>query len=240
MWDNTPGPRDCPAGFHGIFHHDPSNPGLAAAYNFALQIAMERGAQWLMLLDQDTDVTLDFLQEATAVAATSSAEVLVPRLTLQGRTLSPFQPVLQGPAHPLPDAVEGLQFQPLQAFNSGAVFAVDYLVRTGGFDAEFPLDYLDHASFARLHRYGGRMYLLQARLEHNLSSQAQGKLSDGALLREKCTLAAERRWMRTYGSTAERRAYPLRLMRRAASVLLHKRDLRTSALILRTLFGGNR
>ena len=237
VWDNTPGERASPSNFAGHYVHDGSNPGLAAAYNAALAHATERGAPWLLLLDQDTVVTEQFLAEALSLSQTSRAGVLVPRLTWQGRTLSPFRPIIVGPPVPLEDSVLGEWHEPLQAFNSGAVFSVQQLQQAGGFDSDFPIDYLDHATFTRLQSRGGRIHVLHARLEHALASQAPGPLSDGALRRERDILAGEQRYFRKYGTTEEKRLFKIRLLRRAASVLFHKHDLRNATMILKTVLG---
>jgi GT2 family glycosyltransferase len=237
VWDNTPGRQVAPKSFAGSYIQAGDNPGLAVAYNAALSHAAARGAPWLMLLDQDTVVTEQFLMEALALARTSRAGVLVPRLTWHGRTLSPFRPIMVGPPLPLEDTVLGECHEPLQAFNSGAVFSVEQLQQAGGFDTDFPIDYLDHATFKRLQARGGLIHVLHSRLEHALASQAPGPLSDGALCRERDILNGERRYFRKYGTTEEQRLFKLRLLRRAASVLFHKHDLRNARMILRTLLG---
>lgn len=49
----------------------------------------------------------------------------------------------------------------LRAFNSGAVVRVSAIREMGGFATEFPLDYLDQATFAELQERGGRVFLLR-------------------------------------------------------------------------------
>lgn len=240
VWDNTPGERTAPADGVAHFWHDPSNPGLAAAYNNALQYARERGAAWLVTLDQDTHITPEYLEELLAATQHTAAAAVLPRLMWNGRLLSPFRPRTQGPALPLEGSLTGETRKYLQAFNSGAAFSVLALTQVGGFDRNFPLDYLDHSTFARLHRNGASLYLLRATLEHALSSQTPGPLHPSALERERSVLAAERRFVRMHGTPAEQRMYPVRMLRRVASVLVHRRDLRLATLIMRTLAGANR
>ena len=240
VWDNTPGVRERPAGFAGTYWHTPSNPGLAAAYNRALDHARERGAQWVITLDQDTHITTDYLQEMLHVTRHTSAAAVLPRLVWRGRMLSPFRPRTQGPALPLEESLTGDTSEYLQAFNSGAALSVAFLSRAGGFDLGFPLDYLDHATFARVHREGGSIHVLRAHLEHELSSQTPGRLTSAAMQRERSVLASERRFVRAYGTPDEQRMYPVRILRRAASVLVHRRDPALALLIVRTLLGANR
>ncbi len=59
LYDNSPQPQShaTSAGFPTCYIHDPSNGGLAAAYNFALARAESEEREWLLLLDQDTTLT---------------------------------------------------------------------------------------------------------------------------------------------------------------------------------------
>jgi GT2 family glycosyltransferase len=236
IWDNTPGERKAPQEFVVEYHHDPSNPGLATAYNAALQLAQERGCTWLMLLDQDTTVTAGYLHEVLAVARATHANALVPRLVHGGIVVSPFYPAMQGPVKPISASLCGLATEPLQAFNSGSVVRVSAMMSLGGFDTAFPLDYLDHATFAALLHAGGSVYVLGSELPHDLSTHTDGPLDDNALNRQMDILAAEHRFVAKYGTRQQRRMMPLRVLRYALSVLVHKHDVRHALLIFKMAF----
>ncbi len=234
LWDNSPNPEPAPpTSCQVVFHADPTNPGLAAAYNAALAAAAERGIPWLLLLDQDTEVTPAFLDEVCAATERATPDVVgfVPLLRHRGTVVSPFTPRLAGPNATLTPG------KSLQAFNSGAVLRVATLTAMGGFDPRFPLDYLDHATFAALQRKG-RVQVLQASLKHALSTDTGQALSAKERARQQHILAAERRFYRLHGSTAERLLHPIRLLRRAASVVAHKRDFASARQILRSALPG--
>ncbi len=240
LWDNSPGNRHPPPHLAGQYHHDPSNPGLAAAYNAALRQADELGCQWLLLLDQDTTVTAFYLHEALSVAGATRADALVPRLAHGTTVVSPFYQAAQGPVRPIANTLRGIAKQPLQAFNSGAVLRVSAMESLGGFDTAFPLDYLDHATFAALQHAGGSIHVLGAELRHELSTNTQAALDDNALCRQVDILAAERRFIATYGTLQQRLMMPVRMLRYALSVLVHKHDVRHALLILKTAVAGTR
>ena len=250
VWDNSPatGHNEAPAEHSEAvapyqYRHDPTNPGLNAAYTAALHLAAERGCEWLMLLDQDTTVTAAYLREVLTTSADlasgrNNVAALVPRLVQDGTVVSPFHPSAQGPVQPIDPNLFGMATKPLQAFNSGAVLRVQALQSIGGFDEAFPLEYLDHATFAALQRAAGTVYVLCASLQHDLSTQTTGPLSEAALARQRSILAAEHRFVARYGTAAQRRMLPVRTLRHALSVLWHKHDLRHAMLILRTAFAG--
>ena len=61
VYDNSPERHDLNldsnANLSITYKHDERNPGIAAAYNYALQEANKNGSEWLLLLDHDTQIT---------------------------------------------------------------------------------------------------------------------------------------------------------------------------------------
>ena len=94
VYDNSPEAHDIEAvSFRCSYIHDPSNPGLARPYNVALARAEQAGASWLMLLDQDTGVTAEYLNEVVQTVAgaelSNKIVAIVPKLVQGDRVLSP-------------------------------------------------------------------------------------------------------------------------------------------------------
>src|SRR6202041_405724 len=65
LFDNSPQSQPRPAGYTGSHIPNPANPGLAVCYNLALQSAQRQAIPWLLLLDQDTTLTRDYLAEVS-------------------------------------------------------------------------------------------------------------------------------------------------------------------------------
>ena len=62
IWDNTPQAQSV----SGLpipveYRHSRENAGGAGAYNYAMELAEQRGLSWLLLLDQDTTLSPGFL-----------------------------------------------------------------------------------------------------------------------------------------------------------------------------------
>jgi len=93
----------------------------------------------------------------------------------------------------------------------------------GGFPAEFPLDYLDHATFAELQAQGGRVYVLQSVLEHELSSNTE-RPSAAAARRQHMVLHAEQRFYARYGTPKQRWLRRVRLLKAVAGRLLRRKE----------------
>jgi GT2 family glycosyltransferase len=202
------------------YHHEPTNPGLAAAYNRALQVAKDRQAEWLLLLDQDTTLDRCFLLEllATVESETSGlACALVPKLVKGNLVLSPSV-VGKLSYRPLPASFTGFSAHPLVAFNSASCLKILPLESIGGFPREYCLDYLDHIVFHRLQAAGGRVYVLDSRLEHNLA--LKNMESEVSIERYSDILAAEWRFVRDTGAIGGPLAHRLRLLKRAATLAI--------------------
>lgn len=204
--DNTEGREgaaDVPSGVTAYLAR-PDNPGLATAYADAARRLTDRGAEWLLVLDQDTVVTRPYLDEVLDITSgrrpvPPDIAVLLPRL-LDGRhVLSPHRRVrlrTRAVEDPVPGPATGW----VSHLNSGSVLRLSSLEAAGGIPDDFPLDGLDHAIAARLRRAGGRSWLLSSTLEHDLSLLDRSTLSRERLA---SILEAEERMHTEFGSTGD-------------------------------------
>ena len=225
LYDNSPAPHsverisaDC------VYVHDASNGGLAAAYNYALGRAAKKRSEWLVLLDQDTTLTADYLQSLLRATANYEADAnvssIVPFIEMEGRIYSPEQNFFYHVRHqfprmqyfPVPRTTLGLQKAPLNAYNSGAALRISALQQIGGFPSDFRVDYLDHAVFHQLYQEGRYMVVLPVVLQQKLSHK---DLNDVSADRHSSVLQAQSLFMARYGTWLDRLLYRLWLLRRS-------------------------
>ena len=149
------------------------NYGLAWAYDYALTIAKESGTEWMLTLDQDTELPDGFLlcmeERANQLSGRSMVGAIVPRLVNdEGKALSPVAAGVRE-RRILIDR-PGVVDAEVRAYNSGALIRVAALERSGGYDHRFWLDYLDHSVFHALHVHGFRVWVeSELKLRHQLS-----------------------------------------------------------------------
>jgi GT2 family glycosyltransferase len=160
--DNTPGGHQPGPLSPGIEYRPyPQNPGLAGPYNDALATARREGFDWLLTLDQDTQLPPDFLDSmmacATRFAQDTRVAAVVPRIVDGGRPISPFRfvggflpKVLTGP-------VAGLAPLHASALNSASLLRVASLEAIGGYDPCFPLHNSDTRLYQQLDKAGYRV-----------------------------------------------------------------------------------
>jgi len=161
------------------------NVMLGGAYSYALSEAVANNREWLLLLDQDTELTDSYFKEINRFLSLENKDeyaAALPVLECNGKTISPFAcsaklGVFGKDRHRLtPERGEYLS-----AFNSATLLNVKAISSIGGFNKEFPLDMLDHWYFYKLYKAGYKTFVLSAKLNQQLSLLAGG-MSKGRYL----------------------------------------------------------
>ncbi|KAF1051620.1 MAG: hypothetical protein GAK43_02332 [Stenotrophomonas maltophilia] len=196
--DNSPEPQAPPTNLGALpveYHHAPDNPGLAAAYNRALERAQGMGHDWLLLLDQDTRLSAAYFNEVSRYLDQVSADcvALVPRISDGRRQVSPMD--CTSVRARIPNRHSGYLEGSVTAINSGTWWRIGWLRELGGFSAQFPLDYLDHWACLAARKAGKRLYLLDCEIRQNLSISRPSTVS---VQRYRCIYEAEYRFYRKY------------------------------------------
>jgi GT2 family glycosyltransferase len=240
LYDNSPQPHSLPpASFHLSYQSDPSNRGLAPAYNAALDLARQQRAPWLLLLDHDTQLTSAYLHEAIDFLENTAPlhpkiALAVPRLVQGTKVHSPnLLPRLRH--RPVPPALTGIAKQEIGAFNSGLLLRASAVEAVGGFPLRYSMEFLDHALLAMLQSNGGRVWLLGSSLPHTLSTTALGK--GISLDRYRRMLLAEKAFHREFSDPVTQLWYRLRALRQAAVHALRVPNKKFALLDLRAAFG---
>jgi GT2 family glycosyltransferase len=181
LWDNSPEQHSVePCTYEtnmSVFlsverHSDRSNPGLAKAYNAAWKFAHSCGIEWIITLDQDTRLPNNYLNQLTQELGplTDSDVVLtVPKVAEQGRFFSPVRVRFGLPWPPSFVLKPGIYGEGITTINSGACVNVRFLQTVGGYNEDFPLDYLDHWLCRTVYQAGKKIALFDSVIEHQLS-----------------------------------------------------------------------
>lgn len=165
-----------------IYVHDNThnNVFLAAAYNEGLKYALAHGYEWMTLLDEDTMITQEYVDSIRQAVQQPQFGVLVPQLIdVHGNVLSPKK-----------------LYGVLTAFNSGLTIRCDIVEQIGGFNTDYPLDYLDHWLCRRLYDKEIPIEVLPVRMHHNLSVANEHYVDS---VRYQSILSAERRFADEFG-----------------------------------------
>ena len=175
LYDNTPtspGPHDLPPNVRYI--PSSSNSGLATAYNLALKAALDEGYDWLLTLDQDTDLPVDtlalFLDALTEIEQHPHVAAVVPKIRASGRIVSPNYFAAGAWPRWFPATFTGISEKDVYAFNSGSLLRATALRQVGGYSPWFWLDNSDSHIYRQLSKFGKRVYIAgKLEVDHDFS-----------------------------------------------------------------------
>jgi GT2 family glycosyltransferase len=219
-------------GLQITYVHDPRNLGIATAYNFAWRRANENGSMWLLLLDHDTELTKDYVAEVLNISDyPEEVAAVVPKINSENTMISPVYSHLLRPLQE-ERPKSGLQKRPVMAINSGALLQMDFLNNIGGFNEEFPLDYLDHWIFFEIYEKGKMVWVLDVYLEHELSVMDYSRVS---LKRYQSILDSELNFYKNY-KTNLFPSYRKQLVKRFLKQALTVKNKKIALYTLRRLF----
>ena len=174
IWDNSPEPsREELLSSSHEYVHSSRNDGVAGAYNGAAALCERYGYRWMMLLDQDTEVSLAYLdgmqRHRDEVDRNVKVAAIAPLLYEGNFQLSPHS-VRKHRAIPVTKKVPGVLEAEAFAANSGLLIRVAALQEIGGYSLDFWLDYSDMYVFHQFYSRGMKLYLAQdLRLEHSMT-----------------------------------------------------------------------
>jgi GT2 family glycosyltransferase len=155
------------------YHHDGTNPGLSIAYNYALDLASNTNYSWLLLLDQDTTFTIQYIQEIKRLDfnnISNSVVAIIPRVvSLVGKSIiAPAKMLLGGICRPI-KLSSGVVNIPISGINSGTLLSIFYMNSINGFSEKYTLDMLDHWYFRKIFNDGKSVYVLDSFINQELS-----------------------------------------------------------------------
>jgi GT2 family glycosyltransferase len=218
VWDNSPASHAIPQGlsFPLKYRHTDENVGVSGAYNNAAQLASERGAQWLLLLDQDTVVPPEFLSRMRDYAQRLSPRhhiaAAAPTVMMGQTRISPKVTVRWGKSVDPPADFNGEERRELVLVNTGLLLRVQALSEIGGYNPDFWLDFSDRYLCYMLAQKGLSIWIApDLQLQHHISLMAGGM----SLTRYANLLAAEDAFFTLYRSLPRNIVYCQRLLRKA-------------------------
>lgn len=229
--DNTYIAPQLPKGFE--LRLNPENTGTAGAYAGAVSVAKAQNCDWLLLLDQDTELPQEYLRYA---AESSSGlrlpvDAIVPRVWHQNQLISPSILTSIGSIRPTADLSTSAGIP--TAISSGALVRTEAIEAVMPFPQELWLDYLDHWMFFKFAGLGFKVRSAQVDLNHNLSIKNLDELEQ---LRLENILRAEAFFFQSLGNRA-RFASHIRLSLRSLRFLA-KGEKKLAATVIKQLLRG--
>lgn len=171
---------------HGILYiKSGENIGLSRAYNKALEVALHDSSDhrndFLMFLDDDTDLTYDYMREVYKAYRSPkinehNINIITGLIESNGLPMSPMKKF--GFIYRKSNCIRrpGV-YSDICCISSGMAVRLDALVKVGGFDESLFLDMVDYTLMYNLSRHDlNKMLVVNSRIEQNFSGrQTQDK-----------------------------------------------------------------
>ncbi len=177
--------------------HNPSNPGVSAAYNYAL-LEMQSQHEWVVLLDQDTLLSIETVVEyskAAMIAESENVYICAPVL-LDSKSLlwSPSKQLLYRGVHINVETLKVGKFMQTQnntILNSGLMVNRQIIPKIGSFNSDL-FYYSDLEFFDRYTDQYKYFYVIPLTHVHDISSHGRDNFEDATkryplLLRDSIT-----------------------------------------------------
>jgi GT2 family glycosyltransferase len=218
LFDNSPKALDhVSLSFPCHYRHAGRNVGTAGAYNYAMEFAEALGFPWLLLLDQDTAVSPEFLprmlEYSQMLRGQPEIGSVVPFVYSNGSLISPRILGRFNQLGRIPSTFSGICRRRAFAVNSASLMRVAALREIGGYSDEFWLDLSDVYVFQAMYRKGRYLFVAgDLALQHSITSMDFD--NDMAPERYRNFLAAESAYVDLFSSPPERAAHLIRLLAR--------------------------
>lgn len=153
------------------YFHDPNNPGVSKAYNFAGKTANKLSKKWLFILDQDTFLPPDILTcIQVGLNDFPNFPVYAPKLYNRDLLLSPCKYYLYKGSN-LTNISSGIhKMKYKNVLNSGLLVDLNAFNAVGGYDESVQLYFSDFAFFDKLKKVYKTFIVLNCSIDHQLSS----------------------------------------------------------------------
>jgi glycosyltransferase involved in cell wall biosynthesis len=191
--------------FNIHYFSDCSNPGLSHAYNLALSNASNKNYRWLLLLDQDTTITVEYINEIISLETDKISKNIVsimPKVisSLNHKLIAPAKMSMGGICRPVL-LKSGVVYKGISGINSGTLLSVSFMKTINGFSSSYSLDMLDHWYFREIKRNDKEIYLLHSNIKQELS--IFGNFEENLSISRYCQLLnAENQFVKEDGFTS--------------------------------------
>ena len=143
------------------------NRGVAKAYQFAYQVAKQDKFRFLVLLDQDSEITHEFIYALDEIVDDHDLPIAVwcPNVLSCGKPISPYSLSFMG----WPNFSPRSDADRLYGINSFSVVNMKFIESIGGFNTFYWLDCLDLWLYERARQTDWKVVRLNTSVKHDLS-----------------------------------------------------------------------
>jgi GT2 family glycosyltransferase len=223
--------------FKHKYFHDPSNKGLASAYNYALDDSSTKSNGWMLLLDQDSLLPLSFISQLNNdinnLNNNKNVLSIVPKMYHNDIFFSPSKVLYGGTMRPINEKFDGIYNNKIFAIGSCSTVRISFLKEIKGFNEFFWMDSLDRWLYNKIEKVGGRVFVSNSIIKHELSVYDFENFPNTKRYRN--IIKFETYFMILYKSKSENLIYFLRLFKRSIYYFFALKDKKYSLITFKYL-----
>lgn len=151
------------------------NPGISVAYNKIQKYAVERNIEWVVFLDQDTALPVEFCDVYGMATRNKDIKIKAPIVRIEKGILSPSK-YINYRSYLFPSLDPGeIEIKGISCINTGLMVSTTFFSRVGGYDEHLKLDFCDHDFIERAKESTNKLEILNITLVQDFSSHTHTK-----------------------------------------------------------------
>jgi len=242
IYDNSTLQQTLPSAFSFKinYYHNKNNGGLSEAYNYALKKCIEDNISWLLLLDQDTNLHVEYFSEIKKVLPriedNTNIVSVIPKIMHNKTLISPAILKKGGFIKKVDFSVSGVPDYSISGINSGTLLNVSFIQSLGGFNPVFKIDMLDYWYFKMIYDKNKKVFIMNSILKHDLSVMNYKNVSTE---RYKNIVQSEITFFHDYSTKVDFFIFKLRLLLRLIKQFITLKNNKIPAITFHYLVSNN-
>lgn len=154
------------------YYSDTNNSGISKAYNAASLYAKNKGYEWMLFLDQDTDFGYDnYINKCIdLIKKNPEANILVPIVKVGNEYFSPLKQTFLGRKKFSYIKNDFNKLGKSMIINSGILIRLETFLTVGGYNQRIPLDLADHQFIYKLSKVCSSFFLINYTIIQSFSN----------------------------------------------------------------------
>ena len=182
VYDNSAESQNVPeiAGVTFYYVHDKSNAGVSKAYNIGIKKAKELQKNLMLILDQDTNFSLEYIEKYMRMYNIYGNNFLYAPVVCNEAMTKVYSPAtlinFVGKAQPFEDfkIIEQYDLTDKSVINSGLMIPLELFEKIGGYNEKLKLDFSDIYFIEKYKELNSKIILVDLFLKHSISGD-EGK-----------------------------------------------------------------
>ncbi len=156
------------------YYRDSSNSGISAAFNYFAEFSKKIDTKWIVFLDQDTSLSIDFFTQYLKKSINTNKNIVFPKVYTKSKLLSPSYYNYYRTSV-IKNIASELLLNNITAINSGIMIRTDFFLQNNGYNKNLRIDFCDHEFIERLKNKNISADILDISLYQEFSAQSNNK-----------------------------------------------------------------